>query len=40
MSDLLCGSDKFNPNVASIDELAERAGLLGPGSFALPHVTT
>jgi hypothetical protein len=33
MPDLLRGSRKINPNVAFIDELAERAGLLGPGGL-------
>jgi hypothetical protein len=36
MSGLLYGSDKFNPSAAFSDELAERAGLHGPGSLALP----
>jgi hypothetical protein len=35
MSDLLCGSDKFNPSAAFSDVLAERAGLHGPGGLAL-----
>jgi hypothetical protein len=39
MSSLLCGSDKFNPNVAFSDDLAERAGLRGHDSLALPQVT-
>jgi hypothetical protein len=40
MSDLLCGSDKINLNVAIIDEPAERAGRLGPDGIPLSHATT
>ncbi|MDT5253369.1 MAG: hypothetical protein QOH07_2323 [Mycobacterium sp.] len=44
MSDLLCGSDKFNPNVAIIDELTNRARrgpalVFGPSCTCSPRTS-